>query len=70
MYNKYFLHFFRFRLLETCCSCCTCVSRDAPRTRQIYSMLDNIEQYKRLQLEKLRENYAVQVSITSYLKKI
>ncbi|XP_045504933.1 leucine-rich repeat and immunoglobulin-like domain-containing nogo receptor-interacting protein 3 [Colias croceus] len=53
--------FYRFRLLETCCSCCTCVNRDAPRTRQIYSMLDNIEQYKRLQLEKLRENYAVQV---------
>nr|XP_026498266.1 leucine-rich repeat neuronal protein 1 isoform X1 [Vanessa tameamea]XP_026498267.1 leucine-rich repeat neuronal protein 1 isoform X1 [Vanessa tameamea] len=53
--------FYRFRLLETCCSCCTCVSRDAPRTRQIYCMLDNIEQYKRLQLEKLRENYAVQV---------
>ncbi|XP_041969971.1 leucine-rich repeat and immunoglobulin-like domain-containing nogo receptor-interacting protein 3 [Aricia agestis] len=53
--------FYRFRLLETCCSCCTCVNRDAPRTRQIYSMLDNIEQYKRQQLEKLRENYAVQV---------
>lgn len=53
--------FFRFRLMETCCSCCTCVNRDAPRTRQIYSMLDNIEQYKRQQLEKLRENYAIQV---------
>ncbi|CAG4994256.1 unnamed protein product [Parnassius apollo] len=53
--------FIKFRLLETCCSCCACVSRDAPRTRQIYNMLDNIEQYKRLQLEKLRENYAVQV---------
>ncbi|CAK1542767.1 unnamed protein product [Leptosia nina] len=53
--------FYRFRLLETCCSCCTCVNRDAPRTRQIYNMLDNIEQYKRQQLEKLRENYAVQV---------
>ncbi|XP_049697500.1 leucine-rich repeat and immunoglobulin-like domain-containing nogo receptor-interacting protein 3 [Helicoverpa armigera] len=53
--------FFRFRLMETCCSCCTCVRRDAPRSRQIFSMLDNIEQYKRQQLEKLRENYAVQV---------
>ncbi|XP_028036954.1 immunoglobulin domain and leucine-rich repeat-containing protein 2-like [Bombyx mandarina] len=53
--------FFRFRLMETCCSCCGCVRRDAPRSRQIYSMLDNIEQYKRQQLEKLRENYAVQV---------
>lgn len=49
--------------METCCSCCTCVSRDAPRSRQIYNMLDNIEQYKRQQLDKLRENYAVQVSV-------
>lgn len=49
--------------METCCSCCTCVKRDAPRTRQVYNMLDNIEQYKRQQLEKLRENYAVQASI-------
>ncbi|XP_075982423.1 uncharacterized protein LOC142980741 [Anticarsia gemmatalis] len=56
---RYIFH--RFRLLETCCSCCTCVNRDAPRSRQIFSMLDNIEQYKRQQLEKLRENYAVQV---------
>ncbi|XP_028167499.1 leucine-rich repeat and immunoglobulin-like domain-containing nogo receptor-interacting protein 3 [Ostrinia furnacalis] len=53
--------FYRFRLLETCCSCCACVTHDAPRSRQIYSMLDNIEQYKKQQLEKLRENYAVQV---------
>lgn len=54
---------FRLRLMETCCSCCTCVNRDAPRTRQIYTMLENIETYKRQQLEKLRENYAVQVSV-------
>lgn len=47
--------------METCCSCCMCVRRDAPRSRQIISMLDNIEQYKRMQLDKLRENYAVQV---------
>ncbi|GBP48004.1 Leucine-rich repeat and immunoglobulin-like domain-containing nogo receptor-interacting protein 2 [Eumeta japonica] len=52
---------YKFRLMETCCSCCTCINRNAPRTRQIYGMLDNIEQYKRQQLEKLRENYAVQV---------
>ncbi|XP_063537641.1 leucine-rich repeat and immunoglobulin-like domain-containing nogo receptor-interacting protein 2 [Cydia strobilella] len=53
--------FRRFHLMETCCSCCTCVRADAPRSRQISNMLDNIEQYKRQQLEKLRENYAVQV---------
>ncbi|CAH2055954.1 unnamed protein product, partial [Iphiclides podalirius] len=56
---RYIFH--RFRLLETCCSCCACVNRDKPKNRQIYNMLDNIEQYKRQQLEKLRENYAVQV---------
>ncbi|VVC94620.1 unnamed protein product [Leptidea sinapis] len=53
--------FYRFRLLETCCSCCACVNKGKPQARQIHNMLDNIEQYKRLQLEKLRENYAVQV---------
>lgn len=63
VFNVNIVCVFRFRLLETCCSCCTCVNRDAPRSRQIFSMLDNIEQYKRQQLEKLRENYAVQVSI-------
>ncbi|CAG9133057.1 unnamed protein product [Plutella xylostella] len=53
--------FYRFRLMETCCSCCGCVRPSAPRSRQIYHMLDNIETYKRQQLDKLRENYAVQV---------
>ncbi|KAI8441168.1 hypothetical protein MSG28_009406 [Choristoneura fumiferana] len=53
--------FRRFNLMETCCSCCACARGPAPRTRQVYSMLDNIEQYKRQQLDKLRENYAVQV---------
>lgn len=61
--KRVFHNVFRFRLMETCCSCCMCVNRDAPRSRQIYSMLDNIEQYKRQQLDKLRENYAVQVSL-------
>lgn len=59
--------FFRFRLMETCCSCCGCVTRHQPRSRQITSMLDNIEQYKRQQLEKLRENYAVQVKKLPYI---
>lgn len=33
----------------------------SPRARQIYAMLDNIEQYKSQQLERLRENYTQQV---------
>lgn len=33
----------------------------SPRTKQIYSMLDSIEQYKSQQLDKLRENYTQQV---------
>ncbi|XP_049791735.1 uncharacterized protein LOC126199065 [Schistocerca nitens] len=42
---------------------CCCCRRDriSPRAKQIYQMLDNIEQYKTQQLEKLRENYTLQV---------
>ncbi|XP_066999312.1 leucine-rich repeat neuronal protein 2 [Anabrus simplex] len=40
-----------------------CCRRDrvSPRAKQIYQMLDNIEQYKTQQLERLRENYTQQV---------
>jgi hypothetical protein len=42
--------------------CCCCRhDRVSPRARQIYQMLDNIEQYKTQQLERLRENYTLQV---------
>lgn len=51
------------KCLISCCMCCNCCFRDktTPRARQIYTMLDNIEHYKSMQLEKLRENYAQQV---------
>lgn len=55
---------FRLGIIEKCCSCCMCCrprDKEAPRTKQIYAMLDNIESYKSQQLEKLRENYAMQV---------
>ncbi|XP_076676596.1 uncharacterized protein LOC143373322 isoform X1 [Andrena cerasifolii] len=42
------------------CSCCRHVG-STPRAKQIYQMLDSIEQYKSQQLEKLRENYTQQV---------
>ncbi|EZA49909.1 hypothetical protein DMN91_011598 [Ooceraea biroi] len=42
------------------CMCCRRVGV-TPRAKQIYQMLDNIEQYKSQQLEKLRENYTQQV---------
>lgn len=53
----------RFGILNNCCSFC---KRDkvSPRARQIYDLLDNIEQYKSQQLEKLRENYTLQVTRT------
>uniref|UniRef100_A0A7G3AJC3 Putative membrane glycoprotein lig-1 n=1 Tax=Lutzomyia longipalpis TaxID=7200 RepID=A0A7G3AJC3_LUTLO len=54
----------RFGLTEKCMrNCCDCCYRDkaTPRARQIYAMLDSIEHYKSMQLEKLRENYAQQV---------
>ncbi|XP_044002741.1 leucine-rich repeat and immunoglobulin-like domain-containing nogo receptor-interacting protein 3 isoform X1 [Aphidius gifuensis] len=45
-----------------CCNwCCCCHYGKTPRAKQIYQMLDNIEQYKSLQLERLRENYTQQV---------
>lgn len=60
--------FCRFGILNNFCSFC---KRDkvSPRARQIYAMLDNIEQYKSQQLEKLRENYTQQVNQPT-LKKI
>ncbi|KAL7307206.1 hypothetical protein TKK_0000929 [Trichogramma kaykai] len=42
------------------CLCCRHVGV-TPRAKQIYQMLDNIEQYKSQQLERLRENYTQQV---------
>ncbi|CAG9856078.1 unnamed protein product [Phyllotreta striolata] len=50
----------KFGVFNNFCSFCK-RDRVSPRARQIYAMLDNIEQYKSQQLEKLRENYAQQV---------
>ncbi|KAF4523382.1 hypothetical protein B566_EDAN005539 [Ephemera danica] len=51
------------RALFRRCGWCQCCHRssDSPRNKQIHQMLDNIEQYKSLQLERLRENYTQQV---------
>ncbi|XP_012273693.1 leucine-rich repeat and immunoglobulin-like domain-containing nogo receptor-interacting protein 3 isoform X2 [Orussus abietinus] len=59
-----FVQFLRY-LIVRCgcvrwCSCCRRVGA-TPRAKQIYQMLDNIEQYKSQQLERLRENYTQQV---------
>ncbi|KAF7270886.1 uncharacterized protein LOC143204824 [Rhynchophorus ferrugineus] len=51
----------RFGILNNFCSFCK-RDRVSPRARQIYAMLDNIEQYKSQQLEKLKENYTQQVT--------
>ncbi|ALC39482.1 CG16974, partial [Drosophila busckii] len=40
---------------------CCARTKQSPRSRQIYAMLDSIESYKSQQLERLRENYAQQV---------
>ncbi|CAH0560154.1 unnamed protein product [Brassicogethes aeneus] len=50
----------RFGIFNNFCSFCK-RDRVSPRARQIYAMLDNIEQYKSQQLERLRENYTQQV---------
>lgn len=44
-------------------NCCACCLRKKPRAKQILQMLDSIEHYKSQQLERLRENYAQQVSL-------
>ncbi|XP_060530287.1 leucine-rich repeats and immunoglobulin-like domains protein 3 [Cylas formicarius] len=51
----------RFGILNNFCSFCK-RDRVSPRAKQIYTMLDNIEQYKSQQLDKLRENYTQQVN--------
>ncbi|XP_072383143.1 uncharacterized protein [Diabrotica undecimpunctata] len=51
----------KFGVFNNFCSFCK-RDRVSPRARQIYAMLDNIEQYKSQQLERLRENYALQVT--------
>lgn len=43
-------------------NCCACCLRKKPRAKHILQMLDSIEHYKSQQLERLRENYAQQVS--------
>ncbi|KAG5894441.1 hypothetical protein JTB14_014890 [Gonioctena quinquepunctata] len=50
----------KFGLLNNFCSFCK-RDRVSPRARQIYAMLDNVEQYKSQQLERLRDNYTQQV---------
>lgn len=41
--------------------CPCCMGGDSPRARQLYRMLESLEQYRCQQLERLRENYACQV---------
>ncbi|XP_022192195.2 uncharacterized protein LOC111050223 [Nilaparvata lugens] len=43
----------------TCC--CVNDEDEIPRMKQIYQVVDSLEQYKTQQLEKLRENYTMQV---------
>lgn len=53
----------RFNLInKICMNCCACCLRKKPRAKHILQMLDSIEHYKSQQLERLRENYAQQVS--------
>ncbi|XP_076177335.1 uncharacterized protein LOC143151770 isoform X2 [Ptiloglossa arizonensis] len=59
-----FLQLLRYLLVKCgCLNWCLCCRRvgSTPRAKQIYQMLDSIEQYKSQQLEKLRENYTQQV---------
>ena len=48
-------------------NCCACCLREKPRAKQIFTMLDSIDHYKSQQLERLRENYTQQVSVSGQL---
>lgn len=41
--------------------CPCCMMGESPRARQLYRMLESLEQYRCQQLERLRDNYACQV---------
>ena len=44
-----------------CLCCCCCEDRLPPKAKKIKEALDSIEAYRAQQLEKLRENYNLQV---------
>ena len=44
-----------------CLCCCCCEDRLPPKAKKIKDALDSIEAYRAHQLEKLRENYNLQV---------
>lgn len=43
------------------CRCCGEVNNESPHRKQLFQIMESIEQYKTQQLEKLRENYTLQV---------
>lgn len=44
------------------CGCCVSVENESPHRKQLFQIMESIEQYKTQQLEKLRENYTLQVN--------
>lgn len=52
------------KMLLKRCRCCLhcCYKTSSPGARQIYQLLDSVEQYKKQQLDRLRDNYTQQVA--------
>lgn len=43
--------------------CCCCKDRLSPKAKQIWQLIESVEAYKTVQLDKLKENYNSQVSL-------
>ncbi|KAK6637605.1 hypothetical protein RUM44_008027 [Polyplax serrata] len=56
-----FIQFLRYLFRKSSCWCECCRRENSPHAKQIYQMLDSVENYKKQQLERLRENYTQQV---------
>ena len=46
-----------------CLFCCCCKDQLPPKAKQLKSALESIETYRAQQQDKLRDNYAQQVSV-------
>ena len=55
--------FFFFYSYGCCLFCCCCKDQLPPKAKQLKSALESIETYRAQQQDKLRDNYAQQVSV-------
>ena len=61
------LYFFSY---GCCLFCCCCKNQLPPKAKQLKSALESIETYRTQQQDKLRDNYAQQVSIWNFFREL